>query len=488
MFTLFAPPTSADASASRVSAAEPVPGLVALKRLIWLYFWLVIFEGAFRKWVLPGFSNQLLLVRDPVVILIYITAGMAGVFPRHGLVAFTAGLGAISFLVSEAFGSGNLLVSLYGFRTTFLHLPLIFVLPNALDRKDVEKMTKWMLIVAIPMFAVVMLQFRASPDAWINNGAGGGIGAQLTVGHGKIRPPGTFSFTAGLVSFLCAGAAIAISAQMKKGAIPPRLAVISLVAIAGMVLISGSRSALIGVTLIMLGVGFICAQRPQLAGPGIRMIIALGVAYFLLSFVAEFRTGLEIHQSRFESGGGLKSGILLRIFASLIEPFVAAGDARFFGTGLGMGTNGAIGFLNAGEVTFTLGEGDWGRTIREVGPFLGFLHIGLRFAIIIVLAQRAFESLQRDNPLPLLLFAACFYEVLCGQFGVPSLLGLAILKGGLCLAATNLDTVTEPVPQDEFAHQPESIVPIVRGFRGRSAYAEQLHGEVENPVTQRFGP
>src|SRR5438128_1892579 len=41
-----------------------------LKRLIWLYFWLLIFEGVFRKWIVPQLANPLLLVRDPVLLLI----------------------------------------------------------------------------------------------------------------------------------------------------------------------------------------------------------------------------------------------------------------------------------------------------------------------------------------------------------------------------------------------------------------------------------
>ncbi len=489
MFALFAPPTPTDALASRgfASTLEP-PGKIALKRLVWLYFWLLIFEGALRKWVVPGFSNQLLLIRDPVVVLIYITAGMAGVFPRNGLIAFTAVLGFVSFLCSEAFGSGNLLVTLYGIRTTFLHLPLIFVLPHALDRKDVEKMVKWMLIAAIPMAFLAALQFRSPPDAWVNNGAGGGIGAQLTVGFGKIRPPGTFSFTAGLGSFTAGVAAIAIFTQMKKSFIHQRLAVSGLIAVTGLVLVSGSRGTVGFIVMLLAAVAFICAQNPKLAGRGLRVVVALAAASFVLGSFSEVRTGVEVHQSRLESGGGLREGIFLRVFSGFAEPFIAVADAKFFGSGLGMGTNGATGFMNGGDVSFKYGEGDWGRTIREMGPILGFLHIGLRIAIICFLARRSYDSLRRDNPLPLLLFASVVYEMLCGQFGVPSLLGLAIFKGGFCLATANLDAVTAASPEEEFLQQPAPVIPLMRGFRGRSAYAEQLHGDVENPVTQRFGP
>ncbi len=35
-----------------------------LKKGIWLYFFLLLFEGALRKWVLPSLSAPLLIVRD----------------------------------------------------------------------------------------------------------------------------------------------------------------------------------------------------------------------------------------------------------------------------------------------------------------------------------------------------------------------------------------------------------------------------------------
>ena len=66
-----------------------------IRRLIWLYFWLLLFEGALRKWVLPQLSNPLLIIRDPVVLLIYLLAIRARVFPRN---AWMLSLGVIAFL------------------------------------------------------------------------------------------------------------------------------------------------------------------------------------------------------------------------------------------------------------------------------------------------------------------------------------------------------------------------------------------------------
>ncbi|HEY4284826.1 MAG TPA: hypothetical protein VGM62_17320, partial [Chthoniobacterales bacterium] len=42
-----------------------------IRYLIWLYFWLLLVEGALRKWLLPDLSNPLLVIRDPVALAIY---------------------------------------------------------------------------------------------------------------------------------------------------------------------------------------------------------------------------------------------------------------------------------------------------------------------------------------------------------------------------------------------------------------------------------
>src|SRR5258707_7277229 len=146
------------ANAFARSAEETAPYLPTVKRLIWLYFWLLIFEGSLRKWILPGWSNPLLLIRDPVVILIYVFAVIAGVFPRNAFMSAIVALGLVTFVISEIAGRGNLLVSLYGFRTSFLHLPLIFLIPNVFDKRDMDRMAKWFLITSIPMCLVVLSQ------------------------------------------------------------------------------------------------------------------------------------------------------------------------------------------------------------------------------------------------------------------------------------------------------------------------------------------
>ena len=49
-----------------------------LKIGVWLYILLVIFEGALRKWVLPGLSDALLVIRDPIAIMVLLFARSKG--------------------------------------------------------------------------------------------------------------------------------------------------------------------------------------------------------------------------------------------------------------------------------------------------------------------------------------------------------------------------------------------------------------------------
>src|SRR5207237_3961357 len=109
-------------------------------------------------------------------------------------------------------------VTLYGIRTNFLHLPLIFVIANVFDEEDVKKFGWWILAAMIPMGLIMAAQFEASPDSFINRTAGLGEAEQLTAGGGKIRPPGTFSLISRPVYYMSAAAASVIYCALRRTA------------------------------------------------------------------------------------------------------------------------------------------------------------------------------------------------------------------------------------------------------------------------------
>src|SRR3954471_1220217 len=77
-------------------AAEP-KGFRYVRWAIWVYLFFLVFEGVLRKWVLPGLSGPLLIIRDPIVLVIYGLALGGGVFPMNRLMA---SLGAVCVLLS----------------------------------------------------------------------------------------------------------------------------------------------------------------------------------------------------------------------------------------------------------------------------------------------------------------------------------------------------------------------------------------------------
>src|SRR5262245_27144640 len=55
-----------------------------IENLVLAIFWVLVFEGALRKWVAPQFSQFIFFIRDPLVLLVYWYALRASVFRSGG--------------------------------------------------------------------------------------------------------------------------------------------------------------------------------------------------------------------------------------------------------------------------------------------------------------------------------------------------------------------------------------------------------------------
>jgi hypothetical protein len=87
-----------------------------MKQAIWLYFILLIFEGALRKWVLPGLSDALLIIRDPVAAFILFKAIKQNLFRQNVYIMGMLVITVIAFITTLLVGHGNLFVAIYGLR------------------------------------------------------------------------------------------------------------------------------------------------------------------------------------------------------------------------------------------------------------------------------------------------------------------------------------------------------------------------------------
>lgn len=417
--------------------------LKSVKTAIAVYFWLLLLEGVFRKWILPQFSDEFFIIRDPVVIVIYLLAWQARVFPfRLSLVVL--GLFAVASLVFAVQNDVPIVVTLFGIRTDFLHIPLIFVMAEVLDRDDLLRYGRWTMIASIPIIFLMWLQFRSSPDAWVNVGVRGAEGAQLRGAMGRIRPPGPFSFVTGVVSYFALSASFVFHGWLQRGTYSRRLLWFATIAIALAIPISISRSLLFSV-LVVAAFGFVVTARELKKVQAYIGPLVAGVA--LLGLISDTAI-MQTYQTRWtesieSSGGGFTNNVLGRFADEFSQPFELATSAPLFGHGIGMGTV-AGARLMTGKYTFLLAESELARNVLELGPLLGFAYIGWRAWLVIVMIRRSWESVIYDGRiLGWLLTGASFLAVLDGQWGPATSLGFAVFVAGLALAASNPPTAED---------------------------------------------
>jgi len=457
-----------------------------VRQLIWLYLWLLLTEGVLRKWVLPRYSDPILLIRDPVMVGIYYYALRARVFPRNGWVVSLGFIGALSLLASMLLARFSLIadfvpvvpileVTLYGMRANFFHLPIIFVMANVFDEEDVKKFGWWIILLMIPMGLLMAAQFKASPDSFINRTAGLSEAEQLTAGGGKIRPPGTFSFISGPVFYMSISAAFLIYGALRRTVYNNWLLIASGVALAVGIFISGSKSSVIAVLLVVFALAVILIVRPRAVNRFGWTLIIVVIGALIVSRLPIFKEGFQILSDRFTSAAEatdttIVGGTIERVINDFTEGFKNINTFPLFGYGVGIGTN-VGGRILIGRPALLLAESEWTRVLAESGPILGVAFLLWRTLLVLQLGRWSFAALKQGNLLPILLFGSGFSVLLNGQFGQPTILGFAVVLNGLCLAATRprvVDSLTTTLAMNDQL--------VAKPLPRNSPFASRLHG------------
>ena len=426
--------------------------LKQIRRLLWLYFLLLIFEGALRKWVLPGLSNPLLLVREPVALLAICWAWpllRKKQWQQWLQVLFV--LGPLSFLITISVGHGDIFTALYGLRVLVLQFPLIFVFASVFDRADVIRFAWVMLWLSIPMTVLLVLQSNSADTHILNTGAGGLGSASFSGALGRSRPSGTFSFITGVVGFYSLAAS---SLFMLLYNTPIRLLGRVICILAGIALVvalpvSISRSLMAGYLMVIVAV--VAAQvingaklLPLFAG-----LVALALAIGIATMIPAFQDTSEAFIARWETAGGQSgddraevgdTGVALgqirgRVLPGFTEPFERLANTPILGYGIGMGSN--VGAQRLGGSNLDLGEGGWDVSFSEMGVLLGLVFVIWRISLTIWILRLALKAAVLGNQLPLILSGCSLHLLMQGQISQPTGLGFIVLLGGLTLAACN---------------------------------------------------
>lgn len=444
--------------ATRVAAAlgseRARRGIVALTVFVIV---LLVLEGAIRKWLLPGYGRILFFVRDPFVIAIYCVALASGWWPRgRALLNACLAFGAVGLLLAglQTMAGATelrtqLLLGVYGWRNYFLYVPLLFVIGATFRRADLAFVCRLLLVLAIPMAALVVLQFFSPLNARINVGIAEDAALQfkgLGLNAFHTRPMGTFTSDVGQREFIVSTAAFAIATWLvaaRQRLAPWWLLAVGTAAALTCLAVSGSRGAMVHVGLLMgaaVGSAFVLKAGAGTLRALVIPPVLLIVAVWLYPIV--FPAGHEAFTQRWDAASGVESqnfqwGLIGRSLYNFVDFVDLMGSTPVFGYGLGLAGNASI--LMGVEIDGFSGwtETDWARHVVDLGPLFGPAYMVFRVALVGWLTALALRALRRrGDPLALLLVTYAGVQMLQGQLtGHGSVNGFAWVFCGLALAA-----------------------------------------------------
>jgi hypothetical protein len=408
---------------------------------IFVYFFFLLFEGALRRWILPGYSDILFLIRDPIAIYIIYTAWKNKQTWINSYVILMFLLTVVSFYSAIFVGHGNILTAMFGLRITILHFPLIFIIGQSFKRKDIILVVQILTILCIPMLGLIILQFYSPQSAFVNIGIGGGLSEGFSGVSGYFRPPGTFSFTNGLVLFYTISLSFVLWGIHYDIGLPKWLQYLSLICVFLSIPFSISRALLIGlcITMVFYSILFI---KKYLNYKNIFTILTIFfVSVFLQFNIDVFATSIDIFISRFNAANEAEGGDIIdvinnRYLGGIFYAINSLESVPFWGYGLGIGTI-AGSKLAIDKIIFVISEGEWGRIIGETGTLLGlgqiFLRIGVGFKMLVQTILQFFNN----NFLPWLMIGNTLIIISQSQWGQPTSLGFSVFFGGVLLASIN---------------------------------------------------
>lgn len=407
--------------------------------VLFLYIFLLVFEGALRKWVLPSMSSALVLARDPLVFYL-VFYGLKQGWLRNAYVHIAFIVSFISLIVALAKGI-HWGVIYYGLHSFLLYFPCIFVIPHILSAKDVYRVGAAFLLISIPMSVLVFIQYASPKDAWVNIGVGG-EGSSTYAGVGSfIRPAGVFSFIVGLVAFqgvvgLFLSWFLFDHKSRVKSGIPFWLLLIVLGGYIAMVPLSLSRTNVFQSAFIFF-VGGLPALKKQKAISNLFLLLAVSVVAYIV--YNRFAESFDILFLRFDEASNVEGNVIegtlgSRLLGSLLQVFEV--ETSFLGYGIGTATTIAISKYGYPLVYWQ--DAELPRQVYESGLLLGVVYILLRVVLAVQLMAKAVRLQLQKNSVAYFFMPSVVFFLVFGQWGNSAIQGFTTLSLGILIKLFSL--------------------------------------------------
>jgi len=393
-----------------VESPEESRAVKLLARFFFASFWMIVFTGAVRKWLFPGYSIFYLL-QDVPIFFAYLVALRNGLFTRGilmlGLVLMSSAI-TLQALVQVIFSGLTPFVAMVGLHNYLFYLPMLLVFPLCLTVEYRRKFIWWNLMLSIPMCLLAIVQAQSPKAAFINRSSEGD--AFGVSGAEVARVTGTFNF----ISFYVIWVAMAVALCMGEWLQPKErrvikqqwLLIVCTFAVNLCHLIAASRSAIMLSALSIVGglAGAILLRsgRAIAALSGVCVLLPVVSAATYLISPDEF----NVVMLRFTGDyyvSEQKDRLVESGFGFLYQP-------RFslLGAGVGMGVDAAhVGSADAYSFTYALAETDITRIVMELGTPLGLTYVltRLMFGVgVIFLSIRMVRAGSMPHLLPMSFF------------------------------------------------------------------------------------
>ena len=419
------------------------PRMPLLKKLFWLYFLLLFFEGALRKWILPQYSAPLLLVRDPVALLIIWEAYRTRKWPKQwsavvGILA--AGVLALCFVQSVA-SENPWYVALYGLRSYLLPFPVAFIMGENLDRDDLRKFGLCTLWLLLPLTALEVAQYNAEPGSWLNAGAYAG-GGQIDYAAGHLRASATFSFVTGPMLYLPLAAAFIFYGMAQARFAKRWLLWAASCALILSIPVTGSRTLVFELAAILACVGVAALFGVSQFVKSLQIAMALLLVSLLVSRLPLFSEATGTLFARFsqasQAEGTAQQSLLLRVADPVTQTIEnSISESNWLGLGVGYGSN-AIARLLTGTQQFLAGESEFPRVINEFGAPAGMAFMLFRWLLELSIVSKALSRVREHEPLAWLLVPLTFSTLALGTLEQPTEQGFMVISVAFSLAAMRM--------------------------------------------------
>jgi hypothetical protein len=377
---------------------------------------IALFEGAIRKWVMPGAQELAYFLKDIFLFGAYLKFMIS---PDLDVRAYRLNLPVLLIgvlgvlLVPPALNAniGSSILALYGLKIYLYYVPLVFMMPYLFRTRDemVRQLT-WFSMLAIPICVLGILQFRAGSASPLNVYAQSSAENISGFGFGeKVRITGTFSYITGHSTFIIFFSTLCIALL----AIPQTrhkwvITFITLPLLAANSLMNGSRSSMYTMALIIAGYLLASMTGRLVASKNFTSILVVGLAacamagsYFFYEAYFMFSTRAKVSNDNIA-------------FRAVQHPLwsiqQSLKDGGITGFGIGMAHPASDGMRRALKIPpaknkCPVYDQEVGQIIAEVGPISAIAWYMLRI-ILLLSVWKVFFQCRDPVYSPILLMAA----------------------------------------------------------------------------------